>query len=337
MVEAHLFDAWVRTLDRAEPPYRWAIAVGGFSAPSFLFLAGVVLALATGSRLRKGVTASQAAAIARRRGWQIVGLAFLFRLQSFVISGGPFPETLLKVDILNVMGPAMVMAAVVWGIPTRDLWRGAALSTLALFFVLLTPLVRGASFVTMLPYPIQWYFTAVPGSGAFTLFPWVAFLLAGVVVGLWLDQSSTDEDEWRAMKAMAIAGPLIAGGGYLSSYLPAVYTGATFWSGSPAFFFVRLGVLIMAVPVAYVWNAVFRGWSPLREFGVASLFVYWIHVEMVYGVASLWLHKSLTFEQAAVSYLALTLLLFALVKLKDRLLRSSAPPRTPQLAASAGA
>jgi uncharacterized membrane protein len=337
MVEAHVFDAWVRTLDRIEPPYRWAIAVGGFSAPAFLFLAGVVLALATGSRLRHGLTAPQAAAVARQRGWQIVGLALLFRLQSFVISGGPFPETLLKVDVLNVMGPAMVMAAVVWGIPSRDLWRGAALSALALFFVFLTPLVRSASFVTTLPYPLQWYLKAVPGSGAFTLFPWVAFLLAGVVAGLWLDQSRTDADERRTMKAMAVAGLLMAAGGYLSAYLPSLYTGATFWTGSPTFFFVRLGVLIMAVPVAYVWNAVFPGWSPVRDFGVASLFVYWIHVEMVYGVASLWLHKSLTLPQAAASYAALTLLLYVLVRLKDRVLRNPLSPRTHQLAPSASA
>jgi len=114
MVEAHLFDAWVRVIDRSEHPYQWAMVVGGFSAPLFLFLAGVAMALAAGSRLRKGLTAPETAAVARRRGWQILGLAFLFRLQSFIISGGPFPETLLKVDILNVMGLSMVLAAVLW-------------------------------------------------------------------------------------------------------------------------------------------------------------------------------------------------------------------------------
>ena len=109
MVEAHLFDAWVRVIDRSQHPYQWAMVVGGFSAPLFLFLAGVAMALGAGSRLRKGLTAPETAAIARRRGWQILGLAFLFRLQSFIISGGPFPETLLKVDILNVMGLSMVL------------------------------------------------------------------------------------------------------------------------------------------------------------------------------------------------------------------------------------
>jgi len=336
MVEAHLFDAWVRVADRSERPFQWFIVIGGFSAPLFLFLAGVAMALAAGSRLRKGLTPSEVAAIARRRGWQILGLAFLFRLQSFIISGGPFPQTLLKVDILNVMGLSMVLAALLWGLGSRDVWRGAALAIVALIFAMVTPLVRSASFVADLPYPSQWYFKAVAGSGAFTLFPWVGFLLLGVVIGLWLDRTRTDSDERRVITAMAITGPVIALAGYLSTYLPAIYSSTTFWTGSPTYFFLRLGVLITAIPIAYAWNAYFRGWSPLRDFGVASLFVYWIHVEMVYGVVSFWLHKSLTFEQAVLSYLAFSLFLFGLVKLKDRIVRSPVPPAPASLAPSHG-
>jgi uncharacterized membrane protein len=336
MVEAHLFDAWVRAIDRSQHPYQWAMVVGGFSAPLFLFLAGVAMALAAGSRLRKGLTASETAAIARRRGWQILGLAFLFRLQSFIISGGPFPETLLKVDILNVMGLSMVLAAVLWGIGSRNVWRGAALASVALIFAMVTPLVRSAPFVASLPYPFQWYFKSVAGSGAFTLFPWVGFLLLGVVIGLGLDRTHTDDDERRVIWAMAIAGPAIAVAGYLSTALPPIYFGTTFWTGSPTYFFVRLGVLITTIPIAYAWNASFRGWSPLRDFGIASLFVYWIHVEMVYGVVSFWLHKALTFEQAMLSYIAFSVFLYGLVKLKDRFVRSPVSPPPPSLAPSHG-
>jgi uncharacterized membrane protein len=190
--------------------------------------------------------------------------------------------------------------------------------------------------VTSLPYPIQWYFKPVPGSGAFTLFPWVGFLLCGVVIGLWLDRANSDDEERRALQALAIFGPVMAAGGYLATYLPAFYTGTTFWTGSPTFFFVRLGVLITAIPIGYVWTARFRGWSPLRVFGVASLFVYWIHVEMVYGIASFWLHKALTFEEAVVSYVAFSLFLYWLVKLKDRILQDPAPPHPQALAPSHG-
>jgi len=336
MVEAHLLDAWVRVIDRSERPYQWAIVVGGFSAPLFLFLAGVAMALAIGSRLRKGLTTSEAAAIARRRGWQILGLAFLFRLQSFIISGGPFPQTLLKVDILNVMGVSMVLAALLWGLGSRNIWRAAALAVVALIFATVTPLVRSAPFVGDLPYPIQWYFKAVAGSGAFTLFPWVGFLLLGVVMGLWLDRTRTNADERQVIVGMAIVGPLVAIAGYLAVYLPTIYSGTSFWTGSPTYFFVRLGVLITAIPIAYAWNSWFRGWSPLRDFGVASLFVYWIHVEMVYGVVSFWLHRSLTFEQALLSYVAFSLFLYGLVKLKDRFEQNPLPPSPQSLAASPG-
>jgi uncharacterized membrane protein len=161
--------------------------VGGFSAPLFLFLAGVALTLATGARLRRGATPDEAAALARRRGWQIVGLAFLFRLQSFLISGGAFPDTLLRVDILNVMGLSVLLAAVLWGAARRDPWRMLLLAAAALAFALATPIVRPAAFWSSVPYPLAWYARAVPVSGTFSLFPWPAFLLAGAAVGVWLD------------------------------------------------------------------------------------------------------------------------------------------------------
>src|SRR4051794_14535865 len=103
MIEAHTIDAWTRASDRGSKPFQWALILGGFGAPVFLFLAGVALSLAAGSRLRRGALPAEVAARARRRAWQIFGLAFLFRLQSWLISGGAFPGALLKVDILNVM------------------------------------------------------------------------------------------------------------------------------------------------------------------------------------------------------------------------------------------
>ena len=319
MVEAHLFDSWTSALDRSERPYRWAIIIGGFSAPLFLFLAGISLALAFGSRLRKGSTADEAARLVRRRAWQILGLAFLFRLQSWLISGGAFPQTLLKVDILNVMGLSMLLAAVLWNLGSRPTWRTVSVVSGAVALAMVTPIIRGTTLVASLPYPVQWYFKSVPGSGAFTLFPWSGFLLVGAAVGLWLDAARTEKDERRAILGLSLIGPLVAIAGYAATYLPTIYAGTTFWTGSPTFFFLRLGILMSALPVAYAWNGVFRGWSPLRDFGVASLFVYWIHVEMVYGSPSIWLHRALTFEQAVVAYGAFCVFLYGLVKLKQHL------------------
>ena len=97
-----------------------------------------------------------------------------------------------------------------------------------------------------------------------------------------------------------------------------IYEQTNFWTSSPTFFFLRAGVLISVVPIAYAWNALFKGRSPLREFGMASLFVYWIHVEMVYGVVSAPIHRRLTLAQAVAAFAAFSLFLFGLVKLKER-------------------
>src|SRR5262245_65932123 len=83
MIEAHTLDAWTRLDMRQTGMYGWAMIVGGFGAPGFLFLAGVALALAAGSRVRRGRTPHEVATLARRRAVQIFGIASLFRLQSW--------------------------------------------------------------------------------------------------------------------------------------------------------------------------------------------------------------------------------------------------------------
>jgi hypothetical protein len=58
--------------------------------------------------------------------------------------------------------------------------------------------------------------------------------------------------------------------------------------------------------------------------GRSSLFVYWIHVEMVYGFFSRPLRRALTVEQAILAYIFFTVFLLALVQLKNRLTEARA-------------
>jgi uncharacterized membrane protein len=318
MIEAHTLDAWTRVEDRSRPAYGWAMVLGGFGAPIFLFLAGVALALAAGARSRREKSAREVAALARKRAWQILALAFLFRLQSWIISGGEPGRVLLKVDILNIMGVAMMAAALLWGWGrgrwSRALWLIAATAAAAM----LTPLVRATPLLGVLPDPVEWYLRPAAGRTTFTFFPWAGFLLGGGAVGIWLDAAQSDRHERRTIAALALLGPAVALAGYGASFLPAIYEQTNFWTSSPTFFFLRLGVLIAIVPLAYAWNALFTGRSPLREFGIASLFVYWIHVEMVYGVVSTPLHRRLAFEQAVAAFAIFSVLLFGVVRVKAR-------------------
>jgi uncharacterized membrane protein len=327
MIEAHTVDSWTQPSLHSTKAFAWAQMVGGFGAPIFLFLAGIALALAAGSRVRRGLRPDEAAARARRRGWQIFGLAFLFRLQSYVISGGgAFPRTLLKVDILNIMGPAMLLAAIIWqfGRGTRGRMLLAAAATCAL--AMLTPLVRQSTLIGVLPDPLEWYLRPSPGRTTFTLFPWAGFLVAGTAIGVWLERVRDPDDEWRATLVLGALGVVIGAAGYASSFLPPIYRETNFWTSSPTFFFLRLGVLMVMLPLACAWMRAWPGWSPVEKFGVASLFIYWIHVEMVYGTPTAALHGRFTLWQWPIAYVLFSAFLFLLVKLKDRLTTKRSQP-----------
>lgn len=317
MIEGHALDSWTRLVDRGRDGYQWAIVLAGFGAPLFLFLAGAALTLAAGARTRKGMTPAEVTQAALTRGAWIFALAFLFRLQSWLISGGTFPNALLKVDILNVMGVSMLAAAVMWRLGSRPLTRGIGFAAGAAAVAMATPLVRAAEWPAPLPDPIESYLRPAAGATTFTLFPWTAFLLAGAAAGTWLDLTRSATRERQVVVALSALGILVAAGGYAASFLPPLYERSDFWTSSPTFFFLRLGLVIAAMAPAYLMTRVWAG-GPLVEFGRASLFVYWIHVEMAYGILSLPIHRRLPFELALVALALFCGLLFALVRLKDR-------------------
>ncbi len=325
MIEAHLFDAWTAPADRSTYLYRLLILMGGFGAPAFLFLAGIATSLAMGARLAKGMSTADALRLARRRGWQIFGLAFLFRLQSWAISRGPLPWTLLKVDILNIMGLSLVAAAALWGLPKTRGQRIVLFAGLAAALAAIAPAVRATPLLEPLPDPLEWYFRPWTGRSSFTLTPWPAFLLAGVAAGEWLGQVRSSAAEARATWQLGAVGLVLVAAGYAATFFPPAYDDASLWTIAPSFVGVRLGVLLLAVPLAHAWNARRSGWSPLEEFGLSSLFVYWIHVEMVYGILTLSIHKRLSIEQACVAYVLFCLLLFGLVRLKNWITKASGP------------
>jgi uncharacterized membrane protein len=310
MIEAHLLDSWTRVPDRQMREYFYALIIGGFGAPLFLFLAGVAVALSAGARQRRCGDAAAAARAVARRGVEIFGLSLLFRVQAWILGWGN-PRSLLNVDILNIMGPSIAAAACLWrasrSLSGRIAWFAAA----TFLVVAVTPIVHVLPVIELLPDPLAAYVRPTAGLSNFVFFPWSAFVLAGAMIGSILDAARTTEDERRANIGMLAIGLAAAWSAYELSFLPSAFPGryphSYFWTTSPAFFFLRLGVMTAAIGVAYFWGQRRRGaeaWSPLRQLGRTSLFIYWIHVEMVYGLISLNLHKSLSWLQ---SWIALVL------------------------------
>lgn len=328
MVGAHVTDAWTREADRADDRYFATVFVNGLAAPLFMLLAGVALTMAAGSRARRaGRTAAAGAALAR--GWQVLGLAFLFRVQSQVLGWGAWIN-LLKVDILNVMGVSMIAAAGLWRLlPSRSV-RVVAYALVTTACAFLTPVMPAQEWLAPLPDPIEWYLRPAPRRTWFTLIPWMGFLTAGALVGELLDAARTTAAERRLHAGLAVAAVAGVFGGWAASHLPSLYADADFWSTSPTFFFIRLGLVVAGLPLAWALSA---SWEPLVTLGRSSLFVYWVHVELVYGVTGLPLKRLLPWEGAVVATGLVVVLMYRLVRRKDAwMARRALPPRLTLLA-----
>jgi hypothetical protein len=229
---------------------------------------------------------------------------------------------MLKVDILNIMGPAIAFAAMMAGATKERRARLVIFGAAAACMTLATPLVYGTSLLGFLPDPVEAYFRLLPGHHAFTLFPWAGFVFAGGFLGTLLDRPRGRSEDVTLHGWLAAGGVAFAVASYYAWYLPSPYARTEFWSTSPAFFFLRAGILVSAVGLMYFQQsaapltALGRA-RPMQRFGRSSLFVYWIHVEIVYGVASAPLHQRLSIPQALAAFALFSLLMFGLVVVKD--------------------
>jgi uncharacterized membrane protein len=324
MIEAHVLDSWTRVADRPTRGFGWSVILAGFAAPMFLFLAGLSVSLAASSGERKTGSAAAAAARVRRRGWEVFGLAYLFRFQAYLLHPKAMLAGMLKVDILNIMGPAIVAAAALWQVG-RDCRRRLLLfGGTALAITLLTPLVRTSRLIDALPGFVQWYLRATPGRNNFQIFPWAGFVFAGAFAGAVLERVRGRQQEGLLHAWVVPGGIAFAAACYAGSYLPSIYADSHFWTSSPMFFLLRVGVICATLSAIYFWERrprlLGKWWpwpSPMAVFGQSSLFVYWVHVELAYGVASESLHKRLAFPDAVAGFAWFSLFMFGVVLLKN--------------------
>ncbi len=335
MFQTHCYDAWLNPEARKTTFFMWSQLGGTLPAPLFLFLAGVSFALVIDKLSKKGCSSNQIARTTIRRGAEILALGFLFRLQEYLIAWGWSPWTdLLRVDILNTIGLSMMfMGLMCWVVLRLNHGRGVGLvvgtsaASVALLISLLTPFMWTAWRPVWLPWPIESYIDGVhnlgePQSWLFPIFPWIAFAFTGLAVGIFL------LSDWARNRSAT--GFVMAGGGgvgliYLGRWLDRqpwqIYSGYDFWHTSPAFFLLRVGILLIIMTGAYVWcrwGAGQRLFSPLVQLGQTSLLVYWVHIEFVYGRLSILPKKLMDIRTASLGLLVIFLAMVLLSMWRTR-------------------
>jgi uncharacterized membrane protein len=352
MFQTHCYDSWLGGSARTGHFYMYSQLGGTFPAPLFLFLAGMSFALVTEKLVEKRLSASQIARTTIWRGAEIFGFGVLFRMQEYIVAWGWAPKSdLLRVDVLNTIGASMMLMGVMCWFVNRitsalALTKNSEPSTgdpsdrghvsnrrelilvavgVALTISLFSPLLWTIWRPLWLPWPLESYVDGVhnigtPQAGLFPLFPWAGFAFTGLATGF-LFQS-----KWaRAREARVVIGAGLVGLALiqLSRWLDAqswqVYPVYDYWHTSPEFFVIRVGMLLVILTASYAWcrwGAGERGFSPLVLLGQASLLVYWVHIEFVYGRVSILPKRAESIGMASVGLLIIFLAMLGLAYIR---------------------
>ena len=352
MFQTHCYDSWLSPEARQSKFFMYSQLGGTFPAPLFLFLAGISFALVTERLGQKNFRPGAIARTTIRRGAEIFVLGLLFRLQEFVVAWGWSPKSdLLRVDILNTIGLSMMLMGILcWlvlafqsGSHKRAALVLAATGT-ALAISLLTPPLWTTWRPHWLPWPIESYIDGVhnlgtPQAWLFPIFPWTAFAFAGLAVGFILQSHWARNRESKIFLALGIGGAFLAEfAHWLDHRSIQLYTSYDFWHTSPNFFLIRLGLLMMILSASFAWcrwgpvqRPAHRFFSPLILLGQASLIVYWVHIEFVYGRVSILPKHADSIGTASIGLLIIFLAMLALAFARTRMKgRGVSLPATPK-------
>jgi uncharacterized membrane protein len=346
MFQTHCYDSWLSPGARQSRFFMYSQLGGTFPAPLFLFLAGISFALVTEKLWKKNLPSAQIARTTIRRGAEIFAFGLLFRLQEYLIAWGWAPlSDLLRVDVLNTIGVSMMLMGVVcWLVLSTFIHRGAraraalilASAGTAILISLLTPPLWTTWRPNWLPWPLESYINGVhnlgtPQAWLFPIFPWTAFAFAGLATGFILQSEWARERETLIFVLAGAAGLIfVAASRCLDAQPHQLYAVYDYWHTSPNFFLIRLGMLLVILTASYAWcrwviaqrRAGQWGFSPLIQLGQASLLVYWVHIEFVYGRFSILPKHSQSIRTASLGlltiFLAMLLLAFLRTRLKGR-------------------
>jgi uncharacterized membrane protein len=304
MVEWHTWDSWRLDAVAQGSVHELANLVGGFAAPSFLYMAGMSQFLGDAAQERKGLASGVRRTGALRRALWLLGVAYLFRVAEFLL-GGAFRvpggwQGILKVDVLNVIAVSLFVAALL-----SVGWKPRVHLALA---------IGAAAAVALLAPPVAGWLQALPPErqsrlldylygewprAGFYLFPWAAFAFAGSALG------RLAAKEQRPFLWTGIGLALVAGG-FAADRLPPFYAHQDFWRVSPSWLAIRLGgVVVMSGLLQALPLSADRWLSWLRTLGRHSMLGYFVSIELPYGVASHALHKRLGTGAALVGVVAM--------------------------------
>lgn len=343
MLQGHAYSGWASPAARDTAAYGATRLLGTFPLPAFLLLAGVSVALRVDTARRRAESAGAVRAAIVRRGFTIVLVGYAVSFVYAAIDGSDGLATLLRADVLHVIGLSLALLGAFAVGPSEDgtpssviLAKRAALvvGVLALaspWVNRLTPAApEGLRYLVAL-------FGDVPGVTRMPLFPLGAWMAMGVVLGVALgaardravltpvDARVGARPSWSAV-GLALSLALALAASVLTSHLsagldhPLSRRDPAVWANVLDLGARGAAVLFAGLGLSRLLPAVAR--RPLLLLGRYSLWAYVFHIPFCYGRLGFGLRGASSMTDASVWLIPLGLGCLLVTWLRERAGRS---------------
>lgn len=310
MVQGHVFSTLLDEATKSERWYRHHAFVHGYTAPMFLFGAGLAFGYTTfrawGEQSRW--SAASRARFKRYATLLVIGYALhlpTLSLTRLLSLSEARLASFVRVDVLQHIGVSLAICQLLVLLLKRERAFVGVVSVLAALAIACAPWLWGIDLRTSgLPLWLAGYVNASTGS-TFPLVPWCGFTLVGILVAYAVlargktASSVSTRVRWpfAMLAAIFLIAPVI-----VDRFGPWPWPPHNFWKTNPLFFFWRLGNVLAVLAVAcFLERAMERfGWVAteaktrasrsarrvldwVKAAGAESLIIYVAHLVILHG------------------------------------------------------
>ncbi len=291
MIETHVTNTFMVPAFRLKPWFEVVNFVNGIVAPSFLFVAGYSFAIVGQRKWNdylslNGVFWKQIGRILQI--WA-VGYAlhlpfFSFNKLAYLIGWDEW-TSFWPVDVLQCIAFSLLLILIFVLITRNHRIFLAAVFTAGCAVAFASPFMSAMNVDGILSLPFSSYINSLHGS-LFPLFPWMGFVLFGGAAGELFALFKAQIPARKFFIGTLAAGVVLIVFSIIANLQPIkIFPTHDFWSASPEFFFVRLGVVLIILASLWLWEqSAHSGKSIVSLLGSESLVTYTGHLLVIYGL-----------------------------------------------------
>jgi uncharacterized membrane protein len=290
MIFAHVINALLSFEIRNTTLFQVANFIEGLVAPAFLFASGGSFSIILLKRKDDILYFRKPVLRQISRILQIIFIAYLLHIpyktlnQCKTIMTNTEYLYFISCDVLQAIGFGLLLLLIFYVIIRNDKVFYNFLFILSIVIIIVTPYVWQYDFMKIFPSEIATLFNKKYGS-LFPLFPWLSYVFLGCFMSNLLLQKIRSGNEGDILKKFSIIGSIIIFIGAIVEILSIPTTEYyDFWYTSPNIFMIRFGAVFIFIYLLWLLERKYN--YKMKIFGVfgrESLFVYVVHLLVVYG------------------------------------------------------